>query len=185
MSSLHSHVGRCAALGSTCDPLMSLISLGLTDWDGRNLLSNTSIDGVRLAVALAKCLLTLHEGVVLEVSTLACQVQQLVSSLDLLITFHSERLGRLEGRCFELDWELGELQVHMMELELAWEWWDAQVSLEYVSVEDGIEDGDVVVEEGGGGGDIIELDEERLWSPSSSNCAVLALVPDTFIFPTQ
>ncbi|KAF9642060.1 hypothetical protein BDM02DRAFT_3193997 [Thelephora ganbajun] len=164
---------------------MSLISLGLTDWDGRNLLSNTSIDGVRLAAALAECLLTLHEGVVLDVSTLARQAQQLTSSLDLLTTFHSERLGCLEGQCFELDWELGELQVHMMELELAWEWWDAQVSLGYVSVEDVVGEGEVIVEEENTGEENFGMDEEQLWSPSSSNRTVLALIPDTSAFPTQ
>ncbi|KAF9650359.1 hypothetical protein BDM02DRAFT_3185398 [Thelephora ganbajun] len=184
MSSLQSHVACHAALGSTRDPLMSLISLGLADWDGRNLLSNASIDSVCLAAALAERLLTLHEGVSLEVSTLARQAQQLMSSLDLLTTFHSKRLGHLEGWCFELDQELGEMWVHMMELELAWERCDVQISLGYVSVEDGIEDGDVIVEEGGGGGDTIKLDEEHLWSPSSSDCAILALIPEASVFPT-
>ncbi|KAF9642751.1 hypothetical protein BDM02DRAFT_3192736 [Thelephora ganbajun] len=151
----------------------------------RNLLSNASIDGVRLAVALAERLLTLHEGVVLEVSTLACQAQQLASSLDLLTTFHSKRLGHLEGWCFELDWELGELQVHMMELELAWERWDALVSSGYVSLEDVSGENEVVVEEEHIGEESFEMDEEQLWSPSSSDRAVLALVPDTPAFPTQ
>ncbi|KAF9641964.1 hypothetical protein BDM02DRAFT_3194170 [Thelephora ganbajun] len=172
MSSLRSHVACRAALGSTCDPLMSLISLGLADWDGRNLLSEASINGVYLAAALAECLLTLHEGVVLEVSTLARQVHQLASSLDLLTTFHSERLGCLEGWCFELDQELGELQ-------------DAQVSSGYISVEDAVGEGEAIVEEGNTGEENFGMDEERLWSPSSSDCAVLTLVPDTSAFPTQ
>ncbi|KAF9651312.1 hypothetical protein BDM02DRAFT_3184575 [Thelephora ganbajun] len=84
-----------------------------------------------------------------------------------------------------LDQELGELQVRMMELELAWEQWDAQVSSGYVSVEDAAGEGKVIVEEENAGEENFGMDEEQLWSPSSSDRAVLALVPDTSAFPTQ
>ncbi|KAF9642756.1 hypothetical protein BDM02DRAFT_3192726 [Thelephora ganbajun] len=97
MSSLRSHVARRFTLRSTVDPIHTLISLGLTDWDGRNSAADSAIDGICLAATLAECLLTLHEGMVLEVSTLARQAQTLASSLDLLTTFHSERLGRLKS----------------------------------------------------------------------------------------
>ncbi|KAF9642268.1 hypothetical protein BDM02DRAFT_3133202 [Thelephora ganbajun] len=47
---------------------------------------------------------------------------------------------------------------------------------------------EVVVEEGVGervAEEEIEMDEEGLWSPSSSDRAVLALIPDSSAFPTQ
>ncbi|KAF9641885.1 hypothetical protein BDM02DRAFT_3194345 [Thelephora ganbajun] len=157
MSSLHSHVTHHAVLGSTRDPLHALISLGLANWDGHNLASNSAVD------------------VVLEVSTLAHQAQMLVSSLDLLTTFHPKCLGHLESCCFEMDWEMGEMQVQMMELEMAWEQQEIQASSGYISLMD-----EVGEEEGE-----LEMDEEGLWSPTSSNHTVLTLVPDGSAFPTQ
>ncbi|KAF9643408.1 hypothetical protein BDM02DRAFT_3191682 [Thelephora ganbajun] len=103
------------------DPIHHLISLGLANWEGCNLTADSAIDGLHLATTLAEWLLTLHEGVVLNISTLTHQAHTLASSLDLLTTFHSERLGRLESCCFEMDREMGEMWVQMMELELAWE----------------------------------------------------------------
>ncbi|KAF9643775.1 hypothetical protein BDM02DRAFT_3191238 [Thelephora ganbajun] len=183
MSSHRSHVARCVALGSTVDPLHGLISLGLVDWDGRNQLADSAIDGMCLAAILAEQLLTLHEEVVLKVSTLARQAQTLASSLDLLTTFHSERLGRLESRCFEMDREMGEMRVQMMELELAWERRDVPSSSSYVSVEDAGEEGDVMVGERMEEEKEVETYEDGLWSPNSSDCAILALVPDAPAFP--
>ncbi|KAF9642217.1 hypothetical protein BDM02DRAFT_3193673 [Thelephora ganbajun] len=110
------------------DLLHGLISLGLINWDGCNQAADSAIDGMRLAATLAERLLTLHKEVVLEVSTLARQAQMLASSLDLLTTFHSERLGRLKSCCFEMDHEMGEMWVRMMELELTWERRDQQSS---------------------------------------------------------
>ncbi|KAF9642803.1 hypothetical protein BDM02DRAFT_3192660, partial [Thelephora ganbajun] len=240
MSSHRSHVACHAALGSTVDPLHGLISLGLVDWDGRNQAADSAVDGLHLATTLAERLLTLHEGVVLEISSLARQGQALASSLDLLIVAHNERLGRLESRCFEQERELGELRVRMLELELAWEQWEFQASSGYASVVStlarqaqtlassldlltsfhskrlgrlkshcfemdremgelrvqmmelelaweqrnepsssgyiSLEDG-VVVEEGVVGEEM-EMGEEGLWSPTSSDRAILALVPD-------
>ncbi|KAF9643519.1 hypothetical protein BDM02DRAFT_3191505 [Thelephora ganbajun] len=133
MSSHRSHVACRAALGSTVDPLHGLISLGLVDWDGHNQLADSAIDGMRLAATLSERLLTCHEGLALEVSTLARQAQTLASSLDLLVAAHNERLGRLEGRCFDQERELGELRVRMLELELAWEQREFQASSGYAS----------------------------------------------------
>ncbi|KAF9648384.1 hypothetical protein BDM02DRAFT_3129084 [Thelephora ganbajun] len=171
MSSHRSHVARRAALGSTVDPLHGLISLGLINWDGRNQLADSAVNGMHLATVLAKWLLTLHEEVVLEVSTLARQ--------------------------------MGEMRVWMMELELAWERMEFQtLSLGYISaggeevglVEEGIEE-EVVEEEVGldegveegleEGEEEVEMGEEGLWSPNSSDRAILALVPDSSVFPTQ
>ncbi|KAF9643820.1 hypothetical protein BDM02DRAFT_3191154 [Thelephora ganbajun] len=177
MSSHRSHVARHASLGSTVDPLHGLISLGLVDWDGRNQLADSAIDGMRLAATLAERLLTLHEGLALEVSTLARQAQTLASSLDLLTAFHSERSGRLESRCFEMDREMGEMRVRMMELELAWERRDQPQSSGYVSLEESVGEG-VGEEE-------MEVGGEGLWSPNSSDHAVLALIPDASAFPVQ
>ncbi|KAF9644360.1 hypothetical protein BDM02DRAFT_3190689 [Thelephora ganbajun] len=133
---------------------------------------------------MAKRLLTLHEGMVLEASTLAHQAQTLASSLDLLTTFHSERLGCLESRCFEMDQEMWEMWVRMMELELAWERRDQPLSSGYVSLEDAVGEGEVVVEERTEEEEV-EMNEEGLWSLNSSDRAVLALVPDNLAFPTQ
>ncbi|KAF9642123.1 hypothetical protein BDM02DRAFT_3133310 [Thelephora ganbajun] len=186
MSSHRSHVARRASLGSTVDPLHGLISLGLVDWDGRNQMADSAIDGTRLAAALAERLLTLHEGVALEVSTLARQAQMLASSLDLVTTTHNERLGRLESRCFDQERELGEMRVRMLELELAWERMEFRMSSSgYVSapgeevalMEEGEEEERVEEE--------VDMGEEGLWSPNSSDRAVLALVPDSSVFPTQ
>ncbi|KAF9642418.1 hypothetical protein BDM02DRAFT_3193309 [Thelephora ganbajun] len=137
MSSHRSHVVRRATLGSVVDPLHGLISLGLVDWDGRNQLADSAIDGMRLAASLAERLLTLHEGLALEVSTLARQAQTLASSLDLLVAAHTERLGRLEGRCFDQEQELGEMRVRMLELELAWERMAFQASSSGRSIAEG------------------------------------------------
>ncbi|KAF9643234.1 hypothetical protein BDM02DRAFT_3132565 [Thelephora ganbajun] len=123
-------------------------------------------------------------GMVLEVSTLARQAQTLASSLDLLTTFHSERLGCLESRCFEMDQEMREMRVWMMELELAWEQRDQPSSSGYVSLEDAAGEGDIMVEEGVEEEEL-RVDEEGMWSPNSSDCAVLALIPDASAFPTQ
>ncbi|KAF9642312.1 hypothetical protein BDM02DRAFT_3193505 [Thelephora ganbajun] len=178
--SLHrSHIARHAALGSTVDPLHGLISLGLVDWDGCNQVADSAIDGIRLAATLAEWLLTLHEGVALE-------AQMLASSLDLVTVAHNERLGRLESHCFEQEQELGEMRVRMLELELAWERQEFQVSSGYASavgeeaalVEEGMEEGRVEEEE-------LMEGEDGLWSPNSSDRAVLALMPDSFVFPTQ
>ncbi|KAF9642579.1 hypothetical protein BDM02DRAFT_3193002 [Thelephora ganbajun] len=166
------------------DPIHHLISLGLADWEGRNLVADSAVDGLRLATTLAKRLLTLHEGVVLDVSTLARQAQTLASSLDLLTTFHSKRLGCLESRCFEMDREMGEMRVRMMELELAWEQRDQLLSSGYISLEDAVREDGVVVEEGVEEEEM-EIGEEDLWSPNSSDCAVLALVLDASALPTQ
>ncbi|KAF9643772.1 hypothetical protein BDM02DRAFT_3132194 [Thelephora ganbajun] len=45
-------------------------------------------------------------------------------------------------------------------------------------VEEGVEEGRMEEEE-------FREDEERLWSPNSSDCVVLALIPDASAFPTQ
>ncbi|KAF9642305.1 hypothetical protein BDM02DRAFT_3133175 [Thelephora ganbajun] len=170
-----------AALGSTVDPLHGLISLGLVDWDGRNQLADSAIDGMRLAATLAERLLTLHEGLALEVSTLARQAQMLASSLDLVTTAHNERLGRLESRCFEQERELGEMRVRMLELELAWERMEFRASSSsYVSA-----DGEGEASMEGGVEEEVDMGEEGLWSPNSSDRAVLALVPNSSTFPTQ
>ncbi|KAF9642171.1 hypothetical protein BDM02DRAFT_3193762 [Thelephora ganbajun] len=70
-----------------------------------------------------------------------------------------------------------------LELELAWEQREFQASSRYVSMEGAAGEGDVGVEEGVGEEEL--MDEEGLWSPNSSDRAVLALVPDTAAFPTQ
>ncbi|KAF9643567.1 hypothetical protein BDM02DRAFT_3132346 [Thelephora ganbajun] len=100
----------------------------------------------------------------------------LASSLDLLVTAHNDRLGHLESRCFEQERELGELRVRMLELELAWEQRALQASLEYASAAgEGVVMGEEEVVEGGIEEEEAEMDEEGLWSPNSSDRAVLAL----------
>ncbi|KAF9644363.1 hypothetical protein BDM02DRAFT_3190694 [Thelephora ganbajun] len=182
MSSLRSHIAHHAALRSTEDPLYHLISLGLANWEGRNLVADSVVDGLHLAATLAERLLTLHKGMVLKISTLAHQAQTLASSLDLLTTFHSERLGHLESRCFEMDWEMGEMRVRMMELEMAWEQQDLPSSLGYISLEEVVEESEVLVE-GRVEEEELGMDEEGLWSPNSSDHAILALIPDASAFP--
>ncbi|KAF9642523.1 hypothetical protein BDM02DRAFT_3133032 [Thelephora ganbajun] len=100
--------------------------------------------------------------------------------------FHKRRFlkvaSRKEGGSLYWWEEMGEMRVRMMELELAWEQRDLPQSSGYVSLEEAVGEGEAVVgeeveEEG------MEIGEEGLWSPNSSDRAVLALVPDAPVFP--
>ncbi|KAF9641841.1 hypothetical protein BDM02DRAFT_3194453 [Thelephora ganbajun] len=84
---------------------------------------------------------------------------------------------REEGRSAEL-----ERWLVRKPLKLAWEWMGFQASSGYASaVGEGAEEGvEERVEE-----EEVDMGEEGLWSPNSSDRAVLALIPDAPVFLTQ
>ncbi|KAF9642225.1 hypothetical protein BDM02DRAFT_3133233 [Thelephora ganbajun] len=100
--------------------------------------------------------------------------------------FHKRRFLRVASRKSSLREEGGswywweERGVRMLELELAWERRDQPRSSGYVSAaEEGVVGEEVEEEE-------VDMGEgEGLWSPNSSDRAVLALIPGSPSFPTQ
>ncbi|KAF9641909.1 hypothetical protein BDM02DRAFT_3133476 [Thelephora ganbajun] len=111
--------------------------------------------------------------------------------------FHKRRFLRVASRKARLGCGRGDVELDgsgdggdeglkqmVAQLELAWEQRDQPSSSRYISLEDVVRE-EEAVGEGEVEGEDLEMSEDRVWSPNSSDRAALALFPDAPSFPVQ
>ncbi|KAF9642069.1 hypothetical protein BDM02DRAFT_3133348, partial [Thelephora ganbajun] len=109
IASFRSNVAHHAELCILWDPIVDILEVGLTNWEGADCLADSSIDTMQMAAVVGEHLLSLHEHHEARLRQVKNQLHLLAGSVDVLVHCHHGDVMALQ--CWVSELEASDIKV--------------------------------------------------------------------------